>query len=223
MKKEKLYPARIDEDNLKSDWIERIFDDGRCTRSGNIIVGYINGFPTVCQYTGNHLFWTVVKEYITNIDRDSALLEIRKRMKDIESEIGNIYSTFETNVSGTLTQILYYKFDAMTPVKNDRSTMIMMDNNTIKDTFDYQGMSDEQLELTKENLERLNENSFTLCPSEYARYNKFRENHIHRDVNKGAIGGHINLMFTMTGIGIGKTCKCSVCNQKADITEYANW
>ena len=45
---------------------------------------------------------------------------------------------------------------------------------------------------------------------------------MHRDVNKGAIGGHISINVTMTSIGAGKSCHCSVCGQNADITEY-NW
>ena len=94
-----------------------------------------------------------------------------------------------------------------------------------QDPFDYQSITENQVKLTEQeekSLECLNKYDMSLCPVEYERYKKFQENHMHRDVNKGAIGGHISINVTMTSIGAGKSCHCSVCGQNADITEY-NW
>lgn len=94
-----------------------------------------------------------------------------------------------------------------------------------KDPFDYQCITENQVKLTEQeehSLECLNKYDMSLCPVEYERYKKFQENHMHRDVNNGVIGGHISIDVTMTSIGACKSCHCSVCGQSANITEY-NW
>lgn len=93
------------------------------------------------------------------------------------------------------------------------------------DPFDYQSIKEDDVQLTEDEEKSrniLNNIDMSLCPVEYERYKKFQENHMHRDVNKGAIGGHISIDVTMTSIGAGKSCHCSVCGQSANITEY-NW
>ena len=94
-----------------------------------------------------------------------------------------------------------------------------------QDPFDYQSIKEDNVQLT-ENEENsrniLNNIDMSLCPVEYVRYKKFQENHMHSDVNKGAIGGHISIKVTMTSLGSAKSCHCSICGQSANITEY-NW
>ena len=94
-----------------------------------------------------------------------------------------------------------------------------------QDPFNYQNIKEDDVQLSEDEkkiLDSFNRVYMSLCPVEYKRYKKFQENHMHRDVNKGAIGGHISINVTMTSIGAGKSCHCSVCGQSANITEY-NW
>lgn len=62
--------------------------------------------------------------------------------------------------------------------------------------------------------------TFRLNDNEEALYKAFCEKHRHLDVNKGAIGGSISVIFTMTGIGTMPSVKCGICGEKEDITDY---
>lgn len=95
-----------------------------------------------------------------------------------------------------------------------------------EDDFDYQKFLEEDIEDKEENkklCDKFNQYTMQLAPLEYARYKKFAENHIHCDVNKGAIGGSLNLRLTMTSIGVAKTCECSICSKTVNITDYNIW
>ena len=52
---------------------------------------------------------------------------------------------------------------------------------------------------------------------------EFEQQHLHPEVNKGAIGGHINYIFTPTSIGNGKSIHCSICGEEENITDYDCW
>ena len=93
------------------------------------------------------------------------------------------------------------------------------------DDFDYENFDEKDIEDKEKNKElcdKFNKYTMILTPLEYARYKKFVENHIHRDIYTGAIGGSLSLNLTMTSIGVGKSCECSICGKIANITEY-NW
>lgn len=64
---------------------------------------------------------------------------------------------------------------------------------------------------------------FELNDKEEKLYNEFCTKHIHKDVNKGAIGGHISITFTLTSIGDGKSIKCGICGEEQNITDYDVW
>lgn len=38
-----------------------------------------------------------------------------------------------------------------------------------------------------------------------------------------AIGGAITFSFTMTGLGVIETVRCSICNNELDLTRYEEW
>ena len=93
------------------------------------------------------------------------------------------------------------------------------------DDFDYENFVEKDIEDKEKNKElcdNFNKYTMRLTPLEYARYKKFVENHIHRDIYTGAIGGSLSLNLTMTSVGVGKSCECSLCKKTANITEY-NW
>ena len=93
------------------------------------------------------------------------------------------------------------------------------------DDFDYENFEEKDIEDKEKNKElcdNFNKYTMRLTPLEYARYKKFAENHTHRDIYTGAIGGSLSLNLTMTSLGVGKSCECSLCKKTANITEY-NW
>ena len=63
---------------------------------------------------------------------------------------------------------------------------------------------------------------FKLNEKETELAEKFMQEHRHPEVYKGAIGGHINYIFTPTSIGTACTIHCNICDEKENITDY-NW
>ena len=64
---------------------------------------------------------------------------------------------------------------------------------------------------------------FKLNEKEEVAANEFMKKHRHPKVNKGAIGGHLNYIFTPTSIGNACTIRCSICGEKENITDYNSW
>ena len=64
---------------------------------------------------------------------------------------------------------------------------------------------------------------FELNETESKKAKEFLEKHRHPEVNKGAIGGHINFIFTPTSIGDACTIKCTICDAEENITDYSHW
>ena len=64
---------------------------------------------------------------------------------------------------------------------------------------------------------------FKLNEKENELAKKFMQEHRHPEVYKGAIGGHINFIFTPTSIGVACTIKCTICNSEENITDYSVW
>lgn len=64
---------------------------------------------------------------------------------------------------------------------------------------------------------------FKLNKREEEAAKKFLEEHRHSDINKGAIGGHIEYMFTPTSIADAVSIKCHICNECKNITDYESW
>ena len=67
------------------------------------------------------------------------------------------------------------------------------------------------------------ENRFELTPKELKLAEEFKKRHEHKDINKGAIGGHISYTFTPNGIFRGAHITCSICGEKENITDYSCW
>ena len=64
---------------------------------------------------------------------------------------------------------------------------------------------------------------FELNKKEVERANKFLEEHRHPDIYKGAIGGHINFIFTPTSISSACSVHCTICDETENITDYNTW
>jgi hypothetical protein len=94
----------------------------------------------------------------------------------------------------------------------------------------YQEMEiPEDYDMDKLNKETEDFNKYMLKFSELEvyRYRQFEKEHRHKDVNKGAIGGHLEIRLTPTSLGTAKSVVCHICSTKdkeyeANITEY-NW
>jgi hypothetical protein len=63
---------------------------------------------------------------------------------------------------------------------------------------------------------------FKLNEKEEAFAREFLEKHRHPDVGKGAIGGHIDYIFTPTSVGTACNMYCNICGVEENITDYSN-
>ena len=64
---------------------------------------------------------------------------------------------------------------------------------------------------------------FKLNDKEYEKACEFEKEHRHKDIYKGAIGGHLNIEFTPTSLGDAVTMHCTICGKKENITDYSCW
>jgi len=64
---------------------------------------------------------------------------------------------------------------------------------------------------------------FKLNEKESELAEKFENEHRHPEVYKGAIGGHINFIFTPTSIGDACSIRCDICGEEENITDYDCW
>ena len=168
--------------------------------------------------------------------------------RNIALMYGCVFSPYKNNDDFKITTITTKKvdeiltFDAcnMTEVTTDKGEEEEIgEDKEFVDDFDYENFEEKDIEDKEKNKENEKENekeddkendkekdkeddTMRLTPLEYARYKKFAENHTHRDIYTGAIGGSLSLNLTMTSVGVGKSCECSLCKKTANITEY-NW
>ena len=64
---------------------------------------------------------------------------------------------------------------------------------------------------------------FELNETESKKAEEFLEKHRHPEVYKGAIGGHINFIFTPTSVGDACSMHCNICGVEENITDYSHW
>lgn len=64
---------------------------------------------------------------------------------------------------------------------------------------------------------------FQLSEKEEKAVKDFEEKHNHPEVNKGAIGGHIQYTFIPTSLANICVLKCSICGEEQNITDYDSW
>lgn len=65
--------------------------------------------------------------------------------------------------------------------------------------------------------------NFKLFPFEALKAKNFEREHLHPEVYKGAIGGHITYKFIPNSIGRTVSIKCSICDAQENITDYDLW
>lgn len=97
------------------------------------------------------------------------------------------------------------------------------DMKTEKDK--YQEMEipeDYDMEKLHKETEDFNKYMLKFSELEVYRYRQFEKEHRHKDVNKGAIGGHLEIRLIPTSLGTAKSIKCSICGCENNITDY-NW
>lgn len=63
----------------------------------------------------------------------------------------------------------------------------------------------------------------TLTEKETVDYEDFCDEHKHKGVNFGAIGGAHSIILTGTGLGWGIQARCNYCGKTKDITDYECW
>ena len=65
--------------------------------------------------------------------------------------------------------------------------------------------------------------TFELNKIEEKNLEEFCEKHIHPEVNKGAIEGHISIRFVLTSIGDMASAHCSICDESERIADYGKF
>ena len=100
---------------------------------------------------------------------------------------------------------------------------IYEDMKTEKDKYqDMEIPEDYDMEKLHKETEDFNKYMLKFSELEVYRYRQFEKEHRHKDVNKGAIGGHLEISLTPTSLGTAKSIKCSICGCENNITDY-NW
>ena len=100
-----------------------------------------------------------------------------------------------------------------------------MDEDMKTENDKYQEMEipeDYDMEKLNNETEDFNKYMIPFSELEVYRYREFEKEHRHKDVNKGAIGGHLEIRLTPTSLGTAKSVKCHVCDCESNITDY-NW
>jgi hypothetical protein len=64
---------------------------------------------------------------------------------------------------------------------------------------------------------------FKLTETEANSAKEFEKEHLHKEIYKGAIGGHLMYSFVPTSIGDAVIVKCSICGEEKNITDYDSW
>jgi len=97
------------------------------------------------------------------------------------------------------------------------------DMKTEKDKYQVMEIpEDYDMEKLHKETEDFNKYMLKFSELEVYRYRQFEKEHRHKDVNKGAIGGHLEIRLTPTSLGTAKSIKCSICGCENNITDY-NW
>ncbi len=68
--------AFIDDDEIRADWLQEIFDNTNAVKSGRQMVGFVNEDPVLVSWYENRIEWSVVD----STDYESTLREIRTRL-----------------------------------------------------------------------------------------------------------------------------------------------
>ena len=61
---------------------------------------------------------------------------------------------------------------------------------------------------------------FELNDNEFEKACEFERKHQHKEVNTGAIGGHLSVKFIITSIGALASMCCGICGEEEVITDY---
>lgn len=64
---------------------------------------------------------------------------------------------------------------------------------------------------------------FVMTDKEVLSAREFEQEHCHKGINKGTIGGHIDYIFTPNSIFRGLSIKCNICKEEKNITDYSVW
>lgn len=67
------------------------------------------------------------------------------------------------------------------------------------------------------------ETKVIMSPLEYARYLQFCKDHKHDEIDRGAIGGGMEISYMPTGLGNIVKLRCELCGAEADITDSNCW
>lgn len=96
--------ANIDEKNVSTDWIEEVFDNGKCVMTDCRAVGFVKDYPVSAHWrtSDNTIFWSC--------DSKAVLFEVGKRLQALEDKDSALFSNFGI-VGDTVVQTFYFQTD----------------------------------------------------------------------------------------------------------------
>jgi hypothetical protein len=99
-------------------------------------------------------------------------------------------------------------YEKIIHICRERIRQLEEDKQAQKPTYEAKGWSIGTISVPKPTV------SYSLNEKEVEAYAKFQKEHY--DLHKGIC----SVIFTHTGIGLGKTVQCNICKERTDITDY---
>lgn len=104
--------ALINEKDVCTDWMESVFDSSSVVEHRRMMLGFIWSCVVYAEWQDNTITWRVMQD-IGRGDSIGAYYILEERLKALESEDQNIYSTIQHGELGKLelVQSFYFKED----------------------------------------------------------------------------------------------------------------
>ena len=77
--------AKVDEKEVKTDWVQNVFDDLQCIKKFHHVIGMINGCVVSCMWNGFAIYWQVSRDL--GGDYVTAFLLLEQRLTDCMDDL----------------------------------------------------------------------------------------------------------------------------------------
>ena len=106
-------------------------------------------------------------------------------------------------------------YEKIIHICRERIRQLEEDKQAQKPTYEAKGWSIGTISVPKPTI------TYSLNEKEAEAYAKFQKEHY--ELHKGIKACGCSVIFTHTGLGLGKTVRCNVCKEHTNITDYDKW
>lgn len=106
-------------------------------------------------------------------------------------------------------------YEKIIHICRERIRQLEEDKQAQKPTYEAKGWSIGTISVPKPAV------TYSLNEKEAEAYAKFQKEHY--ELHKGIKACGCSVIFTHTGLGLGKTVQCNVCKEHTNITDYETW